>query len=60
MIEKGRRFLARKFGVRIKDLHYIGATDCSFMSEGAFLMQYNIMDINHVSFQSTVAYKYGY
>ena len=58
MIEKGRRFLARKFGVEANELVYIGGTDCSFMAAGAVLIQYNIMKKGHDQYKSTVGYKY--
>lgn len=47
-----------KLSVAARALAYIGATPCDFISEGAALLQYNVMAKSHVKYKSTVAYMY--
>lgn len=50
--------LSKRFGIKKEDLDYIGYTDLSFIKDGAKLLQFNIINKNHKSYKSTVAFKY--
>jgi len=53
------KFLTKKFGLKEEDFTYIGFTDLSLIKKGAKLLQFNIINPNHKSYKSTVAFKYG-
>jgi len=55
-----REALSLQLNVGIDYLECIGSTDCSFVCDGAELIQFNVIDANHHKFKSTVAYKYGW
>jgi hypothetical protein len=56
IISEAREILAKKHNISIRDLHYIGYTDCSCIKgEGAVSVLFNITKKCHPSYKSTVA-----
>jgi len=49
-------FITKKINVKKKDLIYIGYSDLSWSKPGRKLLQFNIMDPNHLQYKSTVSY----
>jgi len=62
IIQEGFIFLMKKHGLEMKDLKYIGYSDCSYAVDikGAMLLQYNIVKYGHEFFKSTVSFKFGW
>ena len=56
----GKQYLATKLNISVTDLDCIGLTECSFVKEGAVLMQYNVTKKGHEKYKSTVGYRYGW
>lgn len=40
--------------------NYIGCTNCSFINEGAVLLQFNVDLEGHIKHKSTLGYKLGW
>ncbi len=56
-IDMAKTSLKERYGVEDDDLDYIGYVDCcEIAGPGAVCMQFNIINPNHISFKSTVAF----
>ena len=59
-IYSGAKALAKENNIPTNALKYIGSTDCSIISEGAVLLQYNVDMATHPKHKSTIAHKLGW
>jgi hypothetical protein len=61
LIEKALAHVAKKHGVKVEELDYIGYTDLEYIypGKGAKTLMFNIMKVNHVNYQGTVAYAHN-
>jgi hypothetical protein len=61
IIFSGAYRIASENGINVSAVsHYVGCTDCSFISEGASLLQYNVLLEGHKKHKSTLGYKLGW
>jgi hypothetical protein len=62
VIERALAYVAKKHGVKVEELDYIGYSDLEFLypGQGAKTLMFNIMKVGHKSYQSTVAYEHNY
>lgn len=59
-VEHVRKKLATRLNVASSALTYIGDMDCSHISKGARLLNFNVADKKHIKYKSTVAEKHGW
>jgi hypothetical protein len=60
VVDHGKWFLSMQYGVAQRALNYIGDTDCSFITKGARMLQYNILAKGHPRYKSTIGYKHNF
>ncbi len=62
VIEKALAHVAKKHGVKVEELDYIGYSDleCIYPGQGAKTLMFNIMKVGHVNYLGTVAYEHNY
>jgi hypothetical protein len=61
VIERALAHVAKRHGVKVEELDYIGYTDMdSIYGNGAKTLMFNVMKVGHASYQSTVAYEHNY
>ena len=60
IIEKGLKYLMKKYRLRKSELAYIGVMDCSYQAPNALLLHYNILKKGHNLFKSTVTMKHNF
>ena len=56
IILKGKKAVAKEQGVQLKDLEYIGSTDCTKLEDGFYQLCYNVINKDHERFGGTFAY----
>ena len=56
IILKGKKAVAKEQGVELRDLKYIGATDCTMLESGWYQLLFNIITKNHAKYDGTFAY----
>lgn len=59
-VAEAREKLAARLNVAERALTYIGDMDCSHMRKNARLLNFNVVDKNHIKYKSTVAEKHGW
>lgn len=62
LIERALAHVAKKHGVKVEELDYIGYTDLEYVypGQGAKTLMFNIMKVGHENYTGTVAYAHNH